>query len=71
MFFINCFIVMNDALFRKLKLKKVDIIKSHILYYLTIKFSINVFIEKILDSSCTLEATLTLTGITMEDSSFS
>ena len=65
MFSINCFIVMNDVLLRELRLKQVDIIKFHVLYNLMIKRSVNVFIGEILESSCMLKTTLTLTGITM------
>lgn len=50
---INCFIVINYVLLWKLKLKQVSVIKFDILYNLTIKHPMNVFIGKILESSCT------------------
>lgn len=59
-FSINCFIVTNDVLLRKLKLKQVGIIKSHALYNPIIKRSTYFFVGRMLKSSYLSEAVLTL-----------
>lgn len=59
-FSINCFIVTNDVLLQELKLKQVSVIKFHALYNLIIKRPKDIFIGRILESSCLSEAALML-----------
>ena len=59
-FFINCFIVTNDVSFRELKLKQVGIVKSHALHNPIIKRLTYYFVGRMLKSSYSSEAALTL-----------
>lgn len=59
-FSINCFIVANDVSLRELRSKQVGIIKSHALYIPIIKRPIYFSIGRMLKSSYSPEAALTL-----------
>lgn len=59
-FSINCLIVRNDVSLRELRLKQIGIIKPHTLYNLIIKRPIFFLIGKMLKSSYSFEAALTL-----------
>lgn len=55
----SCFIVVNDVLLRELRLKQVDIVKSHILHNSIITRPKYFFIGRMLKSSYSSEAALT------------
>jgi hypothetical protein len=59
-FSINRFIVTNDVLLWKLRLKQIDNVKSHALQNSMIKRLINFYTRRMLKSFYSIEAALTL-----------